>query len=221
MTHWGWYWKVKMKHKPKALCSRRSFMLIDSFSEFKNKEAVQLIKESSNPVLFTIPRYELTATIQDDNSLIVQFNSGTYIIPVEAKSCNYGGCYYFFHCPECNARMRKLYCIKGKYLCRRCANLGYYSQWLSPSRRNLSMVINVKNYLEHRTGSMNIKPPWMKQYTFQKLRRKYVKYDEKHCYAVHDELREWYGEGVNRFLDPYDPPSDMCDAYVEWTKRSW
>lgn len=211
MTHWGWYWKFKKKNKPKALCSSSQFDEIDSFKMFKNQELVGLVKESKDRICFMITQYDLIATLQDDNSLSVQFNNDSYVISVEKKSCNFGGSYYFFHCPQCQTRMRKLYCIQGKYLCRKCANLGYYSQRLRPSQRLAQMSYNVMDFLKSRAGSLTQKPPWMKKSTFQKLRIKYVKYDEKYFNAVNKELLEKYGEEGDFYFAPFD----MFDAYVE------
>lgn len=209
--HWGWYWKVKKKHIAKPLCSWASFVEIDSFKMFKNKECVRLVKESVDRVSFTIPKYSLTATLQDDDSLSVTFQGGSYTIPVEQKPCHYGGFYYFFHCPACKARMRKLYCIQGRYLCRKCAHLGYSTQRLSPYWRCIYMGAKVKAKLENHAGSLEQKPPWMKEHTFQKLRRKYIRYDVRAYAAAKRDVLEWYGV----ILEDYLPNFDMFDAYVE------
>lgn len=215
MTHWGWYWKIKKKHTPKALCSWQQFLEIDSFRMFKVKELVQLVKASKDRISFEIPQHGLVAALQDDNSLNVKFNSGSYVIPVEAMPCNYGGVYYFFHCPCCKMRMRKLYCKEGQYLCRKCAGLGYLSQRLRPSERCATMSYRTKNYLKNRAGSLERKPPWMKQHTFQKIRQKYVEYDEKRFHALNREVSSWYGSEHSMLGYDYFPSIDMMDVYVE------
>lgn len=73
------------------------------------------------------------------------------------------------------------------------------------------MQLKVKETLENRTGSLEQKPPWMKGQTFQKLRREYVKYDEKYLQEVNKELFRRFGV-EDEF---YSPPSGMYDAYVE------
>lgn len=215
MTHWGWYWKIKKKHTPKELCSW--FWELDSFDMFKNQELVMLVKESKDRICLEILSYNLIASLQDNDSIAVTYNHGSYIIPTEKKPCNFGGYYYFFHCPQCNSRMRKLYCIEGKYLCRKCAKLGYYSQRLRPSERLARKRSEVKKYLKNHAGSLKVKPPYMKHHTFQKLRRKFVKYDEMQFDAACAELRLWHGSKVDLFLDPYHllMPSNLYDAYVE------
>ena len=186
MTHWGWYWHVKKKHKPKKTCFAQDS--IDSFDLFKNKEGIAWVKNSQDRVLFQIFEYKLTARLLDNDSLAVSSCAGNYVILVEKMRCNYGGTYQFFHCPDCNRRMRKLYLMQGKYVCRKCASLGYYTQILRPSRRLLWMGMKVKESLKNYAGSLEIKPPRMKRHTFQKLRKKYLDYDEKQFHAIKKEI---------------------------------
>jgi hypothetical protein len=219
MTHRGWYWRVKRRYKPKRSCERFKLTEIDSFSLFKYKDAVQLVRESSNKIAFEIPLYSLRATLREDDSFHVAFINGEYIIPVEKKPCNFGGFYHFFRCPKCDKRMRKLYCIDGQYQCRKCGNLAYYSQRLRPAERAIYMKIKIKECLENQAGSLNQKPPWMKHHTFQKLRQKYVKHDEQYFNRNIAEFKSWFPHKDDRFFrDPYIllMPSDMYDAYVEW-----
>ena len=213
--NWYWYWTIKKQHKPKSLCSGFWLSEIDSFDMFKHQEAVQFVRESADKLSLSIPRYSLKAFLQDDDSLLVQYSGGTYVIPVEKKSCNYGGFYCFFHCPKCNARMRKLYCIKGMYLCRKCANLGYYSQRLRPTERCKDASYDIEKFLKNRGGSLRLKPPRMKKHTFQKLRQKYVRYDQLAFLAHSKELLDWHGERARIYLNYYRPPDDMYDAYVD------
>lgn len=218
MTHWWWYWKIKKKHTPKELCSWLRFCELDSFDMFKTKELVRLVKESEDRVCLQVPKYDLVAILQDNDFISVTFNNGSYIIATEKKPCNFGGYYYFFHCPQCNLCMRKLYCIDGKYLCRKCANLGYYSQRLRPSERLARQRYKVEEHLTNYAGSLDRKPPRMKRHTFQKLRSKFVKYDEMQFNATRAELLLWYGTKAKLFLgDPYYllVPSNLYDAYVE------
>lgn len=214
--HWGWYWKIKKKHKPKAVCSWPSFMEIDSFQMFRNRTLVQLVKESADKLVLTIPQYKLAVKYQSDDNWNVQFDGGSYVIVIEKKSCNYGGFYYFFRCPDCSLRMRKLYCVAGKYLCRKCAKLGYYSQRLRPSEQNLYGQNKVKQSLKSKAGSLDSKPPWMKRKSFQRLRIKYVKYDEQWHNERHKELIAWYGAKVAANLESYSgPDGSLFDAWVK------
>ncbi|MCK5632870.1 hypothetical protein KAH94_03920, partial [bacterium] len=104
MAHWGWYWKIKLKHKRKCLCS--GLITIDSFKMFKNKMGTRLCK---GKISYQIPKYVLKATLLDDH-YNVTYSDGHYTIPIEKQPCNYGGFRYFFHCPQCDKRMRILYC---------------------------------------------------------------------------------------------------------------
>ncbi len=186
MTHWGWYWKVKKQHKPRKSCS--AFITIDSFEMFRNKEGVEWCR---NKVAYEIPRYNLKAILLN-SSYQVEYNEGSYSILFEQQACNYGGFRYFFHCPRCDKRMRILYCKDGKFLCRKCLNLGYYTQRLRPSERCLIMAMKVKESLKNRAGGLYRKPPWMKRKTFETLRERYFDYDDK-----------WMEERDKEFIQKY------------------
>jgi hypothetical protein len=188
--HWGWHWKVKLKHQPKKLCSQ--LLSIDSFDLLKKS----LIQQFLNKTILEIPSNNLSVTFFSDHLLVDFINNilGSYRILLEEKSCNYGGSYYFFHCPCCQRRMRKLYLVEGKFICRKCANLGYYSQRMRSSDRCLLMGIKTKKFLEDKAGSLNQKPPWMKKHTFQKLINKYANYDAKFFSELREELVSWYGD---------------------------
>jgi hypothetical protein len=193
MTHWGWYWKVKLKHKPKAICQQFSLIAINSFSMFRNKKLVDLVRNSVDRISFKVPCYNLTAVLMPDDSLSVTYNGGSYIIPVEKRVPNYGGLCYYFHCPQCDTRMRILYCNEGKYLCRKCLDLAYYSQRVSPSKRCLLMAGNIKKYLENRGGSLHKRPFRMRQKTFTALCAKYHSYwEDKYVEALQKEIIMYY-----------------------------
>ena len=212
--NWGYYWKVKKKHIAKGLCVR--FAEIDSFEMIKYKEGLEWVRSSKDRLCFQTFEHNLRATLMDDDSLSVSYDAGSYIIPVEKKPCNYGGFYRFFHCPQCDKRMRKLYLLEGKYLCRKCANLGYYSQRLRPSQRCLYMCVKVEDSLHNMAGSLDRKPPWKKQRTLQRLRKKYLDYSEKHFYAFRKELVDWYGTRMEESLDDHYSffvPAELRDLY--------
>jgi len=116
-----------------------------------------------------MPEYNLKATLHEDHYQ-VRYSAGSYRIPIEKQPCNYGGFRYFFHCPDCDKRMRILYCKEGKFLCRKCLDLCYFTQTLRPSIRCLKMSRKVKMKLYSMAGSPAEKPPWMKKKTFEKLR---------------------------------------------------
>ena len=182
MTHWGWYWKVKLKHRPKTLCS--SLPCIDSFALFKN----------NTQHYFKLPNYQLTALPLEDRFTVTYGNNKrhSYVIPFEKQSCNYGGFRCYFHCPICKKRMRKLYFTHGAFLCRTCLNLGYNSQRQRASTRNMLLTNKIEKSLEAKGGSLYKKPKWMKQVTFKKLKDKYFEYETKSEDASRKEMLEWY-----------------------------
>lgn len=197
MTHWGWYWKHKKQHVAKGLCSWSRWNTIDSFEVFsRNIEGLGWVKRSAQKVLFEVfYPYKLKACLREDGGLDITSESGCYEIPVEKKPCNYGGHYYFFRCPntKCSKRMRKLYCIKGIYLCRKCAKLGYFSQKVVSSRRNLEQSWKIEEYLKNRGGLLDKKPRGMHSSTFKRLLKKHDTYKYNYDISLHDEVWEWYG----------------------------
>lgn len=50
-------------------------------------------------------------------------------------------------------------------------------------------------------GSLEIKPPRIKQHTFQKIRKKHLDYLEKRFYAENQEAKKWYGSKIEPFLE--------------------
>lgn len=115
----------------------------------KNSERILNVKLRNDEFCFYIieDRYELVAALFQDGFHVVfrEFfhnasrfptitKRASYKIAVERQQCN--GC-VFFRCPgkECNRRMRKLYYSHGDFLCRKCLNLNYRSQRISPFAR--------------------------------------------------------------------------------------
>ena len=154
----------------KKLCS--NFITIDSFEMFKCKQGVELFMDS-NMVNMYIPQFELKTKLFSDR-IEVEFkrqeNLVEYNISLEKKPCSYGGFKYYFHCPKCQSRMRILYCILGAFVCRKCANLGYFTQRLNEFDRSFEAARKVEKKLIDRAGSLKVKPPWIKKRTFKFLR---------------------------------------------------
>lgn len=203
MAHWGWFWKVKKQHQSKTVCSNRGLLELDSFRMYNDYKQVESVRQSPDQCALWIPGYELKAYLQDDDSLLVEYQGGSYTILVERIPCNLGGYYYFFRCPKCNKRMRKLYCLRGQYQCRKCGDLCYYSQLLRPSERFCIQRINIKNYIKARGGNIELdrKPPRMHYRTFQKLKDRAEYYEAKSGIALHKELREWHGAKAEQAID--------------------
>ena len=143
MTHWGWYWRVKKKHKSKALCSQ--FTCLDSFQFFKQK-GVSGLSVSND-------KYAVQAMLEGGKFSVT--GSHNYEITIEKLPCRFGGFCYYLHCPHCKVRMRKLYCCHGMFLCRKCLKLGYYTQRLTPCLRYGHMQVKVETKLKRLGGD-----PW-------------------------------------------------------------
>lgn len=185
MTHWGWYWKVKRQHKSKSLCNYRT--CIDSFKLFKRKDFIGfVIKDGEKEVV--------NAEIEG-NYLVMTSEQLSYNIQFEKQSCNFGGFRFFFRCPvpSCNRRMRKLYRYSTLFVCRKCLNLGYYSQRVTASRRFWLMQKKITDELERLGGSLYRKPKWMRWKTFEKYKAKERDFDCKSESAEFEECYKMYG----------------------------
>jgi len=210
MTHWGWYWNIKRKgHRRRISCSNMWLCEIDSFAMYNRYHQIEGVRLSSSKNALYIPRYELNAYLQDDNSLLVQYSQGSYIIPVEKMACNLGGYTHYFRCPLCSKRMRKLYCLEGQYQCRKCGNLAYYSQRLRARNRLRLKMYEIRSYVQNRGGSLNDsryhghkKPLRMHNKTFQKLKDKSLYYKAKADLENFKELRRWYPK-FEDYIDSY------------------
>ena len=182
-------WNSRPNKRRKALCSW--FMTLDSFAMFKNKLGVQWCM---NNVAYEVPQYKLKATLLEDR-FNIEYDAGAYSIPIEKQPCRYGGFRYFFHCPNqnCKKRMRLLYCHKGVFLCRQCLKLGYFTQRLKPKDSCFIMQSKIEKYLKNRAGSLNAKPPWMKQYTFETIKKRHHFYEKKYDKIIYRQLCKKYG----------------------------
>jgi len=89
VTHWGWYWKIKKNHIPKALCSWGSLIEIDSFAMYKKYQIVG-VWQSNDRCSLIISQYNLKAYLQQNYRLFVRFDGGEYVIPVEKRP---SGCF--------------------------------------------------------------------------------------------------------------------------------
>lgn len=165
-----------MKKRPKTLCSSSWLYTIDSFDIFSPRTMGPFLQYSASPEILEIPRYGLTISLQNDFSLLAVYFGGKYLIVTEQKQCNFGGSYTFFRCPDCSGRMRLLYCLEGRYKCRKCARLGYWSQRLIPPKRLCSMQNKITAQIKGKGGSDYNKPPYMHKSTFRRLRHKEIDY---------------------------------------------
>ena len=113
-----------------------------------------------------------------------------YQIATVTTPCNYGGKRHWFICPnpKCNRRVKKMYLFKIVFLCRKCLNLGYYSQRQIPTMRHMHMKEKIEELLKRKGGDEYTRPRYMHKKTFNKLRDKYLVYDEK----IEQYLMQYY-----------------------------
>lgn len=183
MTHWGWYWKVKRQHRAKSLCDYQT--CIDSFALFKEGECAGFTVKKEGKV-------EILAKAKD-NHFIVKSDEYSFNLAFEKQPCHFGGFRYFFRCPKCNNRMRKLYRYGCIFVCRKCLNLGYRSQSVASSQRFWLMGKKIVTALEEQGGSLYEKPKWMRWATFEKLKAKHHEYEWKSERATYKEFHSMFG----------------------------
>jgi hypothetical protein len=140
MGGWHAYWKRK-NHKPKKLCSE--LYCLDSFAVFSEK--LTMVSDHVSRVYALLNEDGFSGT----------FAGAPFFIKVSKQKCHFGGFRCFFHCSHCSARMRKVYFSNGRFECRKCLNLGYFSQRLKPCDRFLETMNKVKNSLISRNGGFN------------------------------------------------------------------
>lgn len=89
------------------------------------------------------------------------------IFQLEKVACNFGGSRFWLKCPQCEARSLRVFFNKrnGKYACRRCVGVAYYSQ----SEDRIDRVWRKQLKLEKRLGEYWAKPKGMHQRTYSKV----------------------------------------------------
>lgn len=184
MTNWYRYWKRK-GHTPKALCDW--YPCLDSFKIFKIKNFSGLTVTDKN--------FTATATY-DNDSLQISLTDLKYRVLVDKQLCQFGGYRYFWRCPGigCNRRMRKLYCYRGIFVCRKCLKLGYYSQRVTASTRCSLMQKKIEDALKNVGGSLWQRPKSMHRDTYEKIKARHWDYEWKCETAMAEECYKRFGE---------------------------
>ncbi|MFX0095722.1 MAG: hypothetical protein ACFFBD_28550 [Candidatus Hodarchaeota archaeon] len=103
-----------------------------------------------------------------------EWESVEQFIPFERTPCNYGGCRWWFKCPNCSRRVALLYGAGKYFLCRHCYGLVYSSQQESRPDRLMRKARKIRKRLgasKNLMESILFKPKNMHQKTFDRLRR--------------------------------------------------
>jgi hypothetical protein len=84
-----------------------------------------------------------------------------------------GGERVYFLC-HCRRRVDFLYCARGRFACRKCQRLHYWSQALGPVHRRTHALIKRRRRLGQPQGSglladFPAKPKWMRWRTYERL----------------------------------------------------
>lgn len=175
-AHWGWYWKIKLQHDPKSLCS-------DAFR-------IDVVELARNLKLAKQERQAVRVEIEEESfELVVLAQRLSYTLKDPSDLTK--GWRYWFYNPCCGRRGRFIYFLK-KLGCRNCLKLAYWSQRLRPSRRFEAMRRKYEQDLLDRGGSIEKRPRWMHRTTWQMLRKRVFEYERLFADALYKELLEYY-----------------------------
>jgi hypothetical protein len=108
------------------------------------------------------------------------------ILRIASIPCNYGGFRYFGLCPICQKKVTKLYLFKTMFACRHCLKLAYPSQNETLHLRLLTKKYKAKEKLNKDEWT---KPKWMRQKTFDRLRKEFFSLSEMSDFADMFSLR--------------------------------
>jgi len=109
------------------------------------------------------------------------------IISLEHTPCHYGGERIWMRCPCCNRRCAILYLADAYPACRKCYNLGYYSESETDLDRALRQARKAQERLGYHKGDLCgwlPRPKGMHQRTYLKLLRKVEYGSEVFCAEV-------------------------------------
>jgi hypothetical protein len=171
---WYHYWKRK-GHISKNL--EFSYKKIDSAELYDNrKEPFENGEENyiHGYKIILFKDYVLIKLFQNEPKF-------QYSISIATTACNYGGERHWFICPNptCKKKAKILYLHNYVFVCRKCLNLGYYSQRRLPHMRYILMRDKIEEKLKSKGGDIHTKPKYMHKKTFDKLRDKYWEYENK------------------------------------------
>lgn len=175
-VHWGWYWKIKLQHDPKNLCS--DAFRIDIFELARNltleKQPEQLIRVEVQGISYhvTVVGQHLSRVMKREQGMLRAWR-------------------YWFKAPCCGKWFRFIYFLE-KLGCRNCLKLAYQSQRLRPSRRFEAMRKKSEQDLINKGGSLDKKPKRMHRTTWEMLRQRVFEYERLFADALYKELLEYY-----------------------------
>lgn len=133
----------------------------------------------------TEARIQFKSYIQDEKNAYLHLNyyindkdHHDYKIHLSRTPMHFGGYRYWFHCPETDKRVTKLYLDieDGRFLSRHAFNILYPSQRQTDFDRALAMR---DKYAEALDGLSFAKPKGMHHCTFMSLYSKYKRYNDK------------------------------------------
>lgn len=123
-------------------------------------------------------RYQL---ISDEPQSIVER------IGLDVRPCRFGGHREYFTCPRCGRYAELLYLARGRFICRRCARVGYAienleRQWRADRRYR---------QLETRLNEDGSRPARMRWATYHRLCERLGVYDERSWVGIEKLFRRF------------------------------
>lgn len=96
-------------------------------------------------------------------------------IQTTTTPCTFGGSRVWFRCPRCNERCAKLFLRWGHFRCRTCNQISYRTQ----SEDQIGRLWIAQAKIEARLGPDLARPRFMRQKTFDQLRERYWRVEER------------------------------------------
>lgn len=178
--YWACIWNRKgHKHRP----------LISSFPVFDIQRLIkEKIKELPNSYMMTLKDKNILKLDVCKTHIKVYPEEGykPQVLAVTAVRCGLGGERYLIECTCCKKKYRYLYIIQGYLACRKCLNLIYPCQLQTQDMQCIFMESKIEQLLSKGGKKWDgyTKPFYMHRKTYERLRDRYRKYEEKHAQYI-------------------------------------
>jgi len=164
-TRWGWHKRAITVEECRSLdCTdfRRKGFLGSGILQFGNVSWFDNFDRMVANLGFTIATKDMSG-FMELNYILNSMNGGAdesfrYRIGLQTTRPNFGGLRWWFTCPSCNRRVRKIYRppMADRYLCRDCHQLSYKSSQESDQRVSDMRRLGTSGILERlNSGNVN------------------------------------------------------------------
>jgi len=98
-------------------------------------------------IIENLPRVTILG-IRDLNPRIVTFGKSINRVEISEQKCHFGGCRYWFKCPNCCKNSYYLYAVEENLKCRKCFKYFYKRQTESKRRRVFDFMFDMDKIAE-------------------------------------------------------------------------